>query len=101
MWECAVVTAGAIEQAELLGPLAQFGTAGLIAWMWITERRSSAEADRRLAASHERILEQRQQIDEFVAVISGNTRAMVALEGSQRELSGAIERAAQRTRDDL
>ncbi len=90
-----------IEQAELLGPVAQFGTAGLIAWMWLTERRSSAESHRRLRESHDRILEQRQQLDEFVAVISGNTRAMAGLESSQRELSGAIERMGHRSEDIL
>ena len=91
----------AIEQVELLAPVAQFGTAGLIAWMWITERRSSAESSRRLEQSHDRILEKRQQLDEFVAVSSSNTRAMVALESSQRELSEAIERMGHRIGEGL
>jgi len=79
---------------ELLAILAQFGAAGLIAWMWLTERRHSAQRDRQLDESHRRLREQRLQLDQLLSIIAENTRAITALEHTQRRLSRAIERLA-------
>lgn len=77
---------------ELMGALTQFGVAGLICWMWLVERRASAERERQISEAHRAIIEQRDKRDGLIEVVRENTRALAMLEGSQRELTGAIER---------
>lgn len=70
----------------------QFGMAGLIAWMWLTERRGAAARERQLTESHERLLEQRVQLDALMDVVRENTRAASALEAGQRSLCALLVR---------
>lgn len=79
---------------DLLAPLAQFGAAGLIAWMWLAERRAAAERDRQLAQAHDRLMADRERIDVLVALVGESTRALTALEASQRDLARVVERLA-------
>lgn len=79
-------------EAELMGALTQFGVAGLICWMWLVERRASAERERQMTEAHRALMEQRDAQEMLVDVVRENTRALSMLEGSQRELIGAIER---------
>lgn len=70
----------------------QFGLAGLVAWMWLTERRASAQREAQLGEAHERLMEQRVQLDALMRLVGENTRALASLESSQRSLSQIIER---------
>jgi hypothetical protein len=79
-------------EEQVVAAVAQFGVAGLIGWMWLTERRSSAAREQQLSELHERVLHDRTTTDVLISVVSANTRAMTALENSQRELAGAIDR---------
>lgn len=81
-------------EAEILAPLTQFGVAGLVAWMWLSERRSATSRERQLSAAHDRILEQRLQLDALMSLVSENTRAVTALESAQRALQLVLERIA-------
>jgi hypothetical protein len=74
-------------EPELLATLTQFGTAGLIAWMWLVERRAAADRERQLSSAHERLLEQRTQLDALLAVIADNTKAVTAIEAGIRALA--------------
>lgn len=76
---------------EVLGEMAQFGAAGLIALMWLSERRSAASREARLVEAHGRLMEQREQLTALLDVVSENTRAMTALEASQRTLSKMVD----------
>jgi hypothetical protein len=78
--------------AEIMGALTQFGVAGLVCWMWLTERRASAERERQITETHRVLMQQREERDGLVEVVRDNTRAMTALEAGQRELVAAIER---------
>ncbi|MEM1422663.1 MAG: hypothetical protein AAGH64_01545 [Planctomycetota bacterium] len=78
---------GAAELTQVLAPLAQFGAAGLIAAMWLVERRAAVLREARLEEAHARLMEQREQLTAVIEVVSGNTRAMTALETTQRTLS--------------
>lgn len=78
--------------AEIMGALSQFGVAGLICWMWLVERRASAERERQITESHRVLMQQREENGGLVEVVRDNTRAITALEHGQRELIGAIER---------
>lgn len=79
-------------EPQLAAAFAQFGVAGLIGWMWLTERRAATARDRQLAELHERLLQERPQIHTLVRIIADNTRALTALEVGQRHLSTVLER---------
>jgi hypothetical protein len=79
-------------ETEVMGALTQFGVAGLICWMWLVERRASAERERQITEAHKALIEQRDEREGLVEVVRDNTKALALLEGSQRELIGAIER---------
>ncbi len=73
-------------EQEVLAAIAQFGAAGLIGWMWLTERRTAAERERQLADLHARVMEDRTSLTVLVGALSDNTKALTALEAGQREL---------------
>lgn len=79
-------------QPEIVATMTQFGVAGLIGWMWLTERRASAERDRQLSEAHARILRDSEQRTVLVDALRDCTRAMVALEYGQRALADLIRR---------
>jgi nitrate reductase gamma subunit len=79
-------------EAEIAGALAQFGVAGLVGWMWLAERRSAAGRERQLAEAHDRLMAERERAETLVGIISTSTRAMTAVEVSQRELARVVER---------
>jgi hypothetical protein len=81
-------------EAEIASALAQFGVAGLIGWMWLSERRSAMGRERQVRELHERLMAKRASLKVLVSVIESNTRALTALESSQRGLSALIERLA-------
>jgi hypothetical protein len=81
---------------ELATTLTQFGVAGLIGWMWLTERRAGAERERQLSEAHARILTQSEQRAALLDALRDSTRAMVALECAQRALADLIQRLADR-----
>lgn len=64
----------------LLTSLTPFGAAGLIAWLWLTERKSAADRERQLSEAHERLVRHRSEIALLVNVVRDNTRALTALE---------------------
>jgi len=73
-------------EQQVIAAVAQFGAAGLIGWMWLTERRSAAERERQLSDLHARVMEDRTSLNVLVGALSDNTRALAALESGQREL---------------
>ncbi|MEM9066450.1 MAG: hypothetical protein AAGB51_13280 [Planctomycetota bacterium] len=75
-----------------LGVLTQLGAAGLIGWMWLTERRAAAEREKQLTEAHRLIASQRVELDALLEAIRENTRALAALEAGQRRLITAVER---------
>lgn len=79
-------------EAQIAGALAQFGVAGLVGWMWLAERRSAAVRERQLAEAHDRLMAERERAGTLVGLVSTSTRAMTALEASQRELARVVER---------
>lgn len=91
-------------EEHVIAAVAQFGAAGLIGWMWLTERRTAAERERQLADLHARVMEDRTSLTVLVGALSDNTKALTALEAGQRELVRVLasgsepETPAQRTR---
>jgi len=75
---------------EMMGALAQFGVAGLIGWMWLSERRASGERERQIRETHEMLRQERTRLRTLVRIVAENTRALGALESTQRELAMAL-----------
>ncbi len=88
-------------ESELIGLAAQFGAAGLIAWMWLTERRNSSVRDTQIREAHQQLGEQRLQMQELLRIITENTQALSALDASNTRIAEAIERLTrvERARD--
>jgi hypothetical protein len=76
---------------DVLQLLTQFGAAGLIGLLWIVERRHASTRERQLTETHRRLLSREQTLDAMLNVVRDNTRAIVSLEHTQRQL---IELAA-------
>ncbi len=76
--------------ATIAPTLAQFGVAGLIAWLWVTERRSAGERERLLGETSRRMETDRVGLRTLLDALSANTRALASLEATQRELIGAL-----------
>lgn len=81
-------------EGEIAGALAQFGVAGLVGWMWLTERRAAAGRERQLTEAHDRLMGERERAETLVGLVGASTRAMTALEASQRELARVVEHLA-------
>jgi len=77
---------------DLLPILAQSGAAGLIALMWLTERRSAAARDRHLSELADRLTQERATTTTLLSVIGDNTRALAAIEIGQRSLATILDR---------
>jgi len=71
---------------DLLVHLGQFGAAGLIGALWLLERRHGAARDRQLDEAHRRVMERERDAAALMSVVQENTRAIAALESSQRLL---------------
>ncbi|MFO0830632.1 MAG: hypothetical protein U0637_02195 [Phycisphaerales bacterium] len=73
-------------EPSLLASFAQFGTAGLVGWMWLTERRGAAQRDKQLSEAHERLMQERASLEALLTAIRENTRVLAQIEGGQRTL---------------
>ena len=68
----------------------QFGMAGLIAWMWLTERRAGLAREKQIEEAHRQLTQGRDAMGVMLGVVEANTRAMASLEIGQRELAALI-----------
>lgn len=83
-------------EAELAGVMAQFGAAGLVGWMWLSERRTAAVREGQVAEAHEKLMEQQTKVEMVVRAIEANTRALTSLEVGQGHLLRYLDAAARR-----
>jgi two-component sensor histidine kinase len=77
-------------EPQIISSLAQFGAAGLIAWMWLTERRAAADREKQLTEAHEHLTQERLQLSTLISVVQDNTRALTAIETGQRSLAATL-----------
>lgn len=83
-------------EMDIAAALAQLGAAGIIGWMWLSERRAAAARERQLGDLHERLMQERPQLAALLEVIRDNTRALSAVEHGQRSIATALEALAPR-----
>ncbi|NUQ69176.1 MAG: hypothetical protein HUU18_12995, partial [Phycisphaerales bacterium] len=74
---------------DLLAALTQFGTAGLIGWMWLSERRAGTQRERQLDEAHERLMSERKMFEQVIGAAAENARVLAQLEASVRSLGRA------------
>ena len=79
---------------ELVGTMVQFGTAGLIGWMWLSERRSAQATERQLHEAHQRLMQERVALEAILDAVRENTRVLAQVEAAQRSLLGVLGRGA-------
>ncbi len=79
-------------EGDIAALVTQFGMAGMIAWMWLSERRSSSSRESQLDEAHTRILEQRVHVESLMELVADNTRAISSLESSQRTIGQLLDR---------
>ena len=77
---------------DLAASLAQLGAAGLIGYMWLSERRAAAAREAQLRELHERLIQERPQLAVLLAVVRENTRTLTALEVGQRAIAHLLSR---------
>ncbi|MGV6814160.1 MAG: hypothetical protein ACWA5W_04010 [Phycisphaerales bacterium] len=88
-------------EAEVMGALTQFGVAGLVCWMWLSERRASAERERQITEAHTKLIRQDESQRVLIEVVRENTKAMSAIEAGQRGIGVAIDRLGMQTPDQM
>ncbi|MDF1808923.1 MAG: hypothetical protein P1U42_04430 [Phycisphaerales bacterium] len=78
-------------EAEIIASFTQFGVAGLVCWMWLSERRASSERERQITEAHTKLIRQNEDHAALIEVIRDNTKAMASLESGQRGLVRVID----------
>jgi biopolymer transport protein ExbB/TolQ len=90
-------------EGELAAAVAQFGAAGIVGWMWLSERRAAAVREKQLAEAHERLINERQNLDVVLRALENSTRTLTALEVGQRQVVELLTRltsVSRRRRDE-
>jgi len=77
---------------DLATILSQFGAAGLMGLLWILERRHAAIRERQLGEAHRHLAAGQHELGVLLQTLRDNTRAIVALEHTQRHLLRLAER---------
>ena len=75
---------------QLATMAAQCGVAGLIGWMWLTERRAASDRDKQLSDAQSMLTQSHKSIDVLLKALDDNTRAIVAMESTQRALIDSL-----------
>lgn len=86
-------------EADMASVAAQLGAAGLIGWMWLTERRAGAVREKQLAEAHDRLVAERTSLEVILRTIENSTRVLSALEVGQRQLLDLLGRMASPARN--
>lgn len=74
------------QAAPALEDLTGLGAAGIMGLMWLWERRNSQKREQQLDAAHQRILADRIQLEQLIAVVRQNAEAVTRLTTTQEQL---------------
>ncbi|MEL7473969.1 MAG: hypothetical protein AAGK04_11690 [Planctomycetota bacterium] len=85
-------------EVEGAAALAQFGTAGLVGWLWLAERRSASAREAELRRTHERLIEDRRALESMLGVLRDNTHALTSVETGLKTVAHAVSMLRLRVR---
>jgi len=85
-----------MDEMTVFTNLTQLGAAGLIGWLWLSERRANSTRERELSEAHGRIMGERESSEALVSLVRENTEALSRLGESQRSLGASIDRLSAR-----
>lgn len=68
----------------------QFGSAGLMGWMWLSERKGAQTRDTQLAELQTRLLQERLQFDALVSLARDCAHAVGTLDAGQRQIADRL-----------
>ena len=71
--------------------ITSMGAAGVMGAMWLWERRASAQRERELTESHERIKRDEQRLDKLTQVVEQTTAAITRFQQTQQEMTAVIK----------
>lgn len=81
-------------ESDVTGMVAQLGAAGLMGWMWLSERRAAGLREQQLAQAHERLMQERNNLEVLLRAVESSTRTLTALEVGQRQVVELLGRVA-------
>ena len=85
-----------MDEMTVFTNLTQLGAAGVIGWLWLSERRANSTRERELSEAHARIMREKESSEAIVSLVRENTEALGRLGESQRTLGASIDRLAAR-----
>lgn len=77
---------------DALPALTQFGVAGLMGTLWVWERMLSRKREAQLHQTHERLMQQTQELRVLVKLVRQNTLAIARFDQTQKQLNDLLER---------
>lgn len=75
---------------DVLLNVSQMGLAGLMGGLWWWERKYSRQREDQLSEAHQRIMEQKQQLDVLLNAVRENTAALTRLASTQEEVMSVL-----------
>ena len=71
--------------------ITSMGAAGVMGAMWLWERRASAQRERELTESHERIMRDEQRLDKLTHVVEQATAAIARFQQTQQDMAELLK----------
>lgn len=75
---------------DVLLNVSQMGLAGLMGGLWWWERKYSRQREDQLTEAHQRVMDQKQQLDVLLNAVRENTAALTRLATIQEEMAGRV-----------
>ena len=86
-----------LAEAPTIDGLANLGVAGLMGVMWLWERRTSQQRESQIDEAHARIMGDRVQLEQLMAVVKQNAEAVTRLSAVQEQLVRELGRGEGRS----
>jgi hypothetical protein len=82
----------AVPVTDWMTQFSSFGTAGVMGAMWLWERRQSSTREKQIDEAHERILSDKVQMDQLIALVRQNVEALDRLSAAQDQLLATLKK---------
>jgi hypothetical protein len=79
---------------DVLVNVSQMGLAGLMGGLWWWERKYSRQREDQLTEAHQRVMDQKTQLDVLLNAVRENTAALTRLATIHEEMAGRVGKSA-------